>query len=426
MGLGRTGGPDSDGSVVAVNTPPLVLRRARLADGRRSDVQIANGRIVAIEPAGLACLEPGAVEVDLDDRLLLGAFAEPHAHLDKAYTADLVENPAGDLSGAVGAWRGYRAQQTVDVIAARARAAALAALAQGVTAIRTHVDVGPGVELKAVEALVAVREELRELLDLQIVVMSYPLTGDPDVSGPARARLRAALAMGADLVGGTPHGEPEPVEAIGIALDIAQAAGCGVDLHMDEHLRDSVDVRELARLKRAGFVHQATASHCSSLGMCPADLQQDVAEELAAADVGVVTCPATNLFLQSRDQVAAPPRGLTAVRALLDAGARVAGGGDNVQDPFNPLGNSDPLETAQLLVLAGHVSPTEACSAVSGSARALMGLAPADVVVGAIADLVAVRAGSVREAVAERSADRIVIRAGRIVSRTSLVHEAAW
>ena len=36
-----------------------------------------------------------------DGYLLLPAFAEPHAHLDKAFLAERVDNPTGDLLGAI-------------------------------------------------------------------------------------------------------------------------------------------------------------------------------------------------------------------------------------------------------------------------------------------------------------------------------------
>ena len=89
----------------------------------------------------------------------------------------------------------------------------------------------------------------------------------------------------------------------------------------------------------------------------------------------MVTLPQTNLFLQGRSHPVATPRGLTALRPLLDAGVTVAAGGDNLQDPFNLVGRGDPLEAASLLVAAGHLLPEEALAAVSGSARAAMGLA---------------------------------------------------
>ncbi len=83
-----------------------------------------------------------------------------------------------------------------------------------------------------------------------------------------------------------------------------------------------------------------------------------------------MTLPQTNLYLQARDVPVAPPRGLTAIRPLLDAGATVAAGADNLQDPFNLVGRADPMETAALMVMAGHLLPAEAYEAVSASSRA--------------------------------------------------------
>ena len=86
--------------------------------------------------------------------------------------------------------------------------------------------------------------------------------------------------------------------------------------------------------------------------------------------------PQTNLFLQGRDHPAATPRGLTAVAALQEAGVLVAAGADNVQDPFNLVGRSDPLETAALMVMAGHQLPDTAFDMVSNNAAAPSGFSP--------------------------------------------------
>jgi cytosine/creatinine deaminase len=155
-----------------------------------------------------------------------------------------------------------------------------------------------------------------------------------------------------------------------------------------------------------------------SLGFKPPEVQDDVAREVAAAGVGVVTLPQTNLYLQGREQRMATPRGLTAIAALRAAGALVAGGGDNFQDPFIPIGSGDPLQTAQLLVSAAHLDPDDAYELVSDAARAVMGLVPVRFEYGAPADLLAVRASSLREAVATTTEARIVIHAGRVVART--------
>ena len=75
----------------------------------------------------------------------------------------------------------------------------------------------------------------------------------------------------------------------------------------------------------------------------------------AKAGIAVVTLPAANLFLQGRDAGQLPPRGLTRVRELLDAGVPVAAASDNIQDPFIPIGSGDLLEIARWTLVAGHL-----------------------------------------------------------------------
>jgi cytosine deaminase len=401
-----------------------LLVDATLLGGGRADVRLDGGLIAAVEPAGGIDPVAGEDRIDLAGTLLLPAPAEPHAHLDKALTADRVPNPAGDLTGAIRAWYAHRPSLSVADITARARAAALGGLGRGTTAIRTHVDVGEGIELRAVEALIAVRDELAGLVDIQIVALvSHPLTG---LAGERnRSLLRDALDAGADLVGGAPHIDPDPRASLEICLTIAADFGCPVDLHTDETLDPGV--LGLADLASMGhdFPHALTASHCVSLGVQPAPVQAQVAAAVAAAGIAVVTLPQTNLYLQARGCATGPARGLTAVRALLDAGVTLAAGGDNVQDPFNPLGRGDPLEAAALLVAAGHTTPLEAWVAVSAAARQAMGLPAVSVSPGAPADLVAVEAGSIGEALALAPEARLVFKAGRLVARTTVARTIA-
>jgi cytosine deaminase len=112
----------------------------------------------------------------------------------------------------------------------------------------------------------------------------------------------------------------------------------------------------------------------------------------------------------------ATPRGLTAVAALERAGVTVAGGADNVRDPFNPVGRADPLETASLLVMAAHRQPARAWEMVSTGARSAMGLEPVRIEPGAPAELMAIPAASVGEAVAAAPGDRLVVHRGRVVA----------
>ena len=334
----------------------LTLRRVRLTDDTTTDVEVDEvaGTIVRVgqdlDPSG-----PGRA-IDLKGYLLLPAPAEPHAHLDKAFLAERIPNPSGDLAGAIVAMDANRASLTAADIADRAERAARMMVANGITAIRSHADTMTGHGLRSVEGLVAARERLAGLVDLQIVALvSWPVTGT--AGAEHRALLEAALEAGADVVGGCPHLDDDPDGANEVLLEIAADHGRMVDLHTDETLNPCVlGLRDLAaRVAKSGFPHRVAASHCVSLGVQPLGLQREVAAEVAAAGVGVVTLPQTNLYLQARDVPVAPPRGLTAIRPLLDAGATVAAGADNLQDPFNLVGRADPMETAALMVMAGHL-----------------------------------------------------------------------
>ena len=144
-------------------------------------------------------------------------------------------------------------------------------------------------------------------------------------------------------------------------------------------------------------------------------MQRRVAEKVAQAGISVVVLPQTNLYLQGRSHPVRTPRGLTAIGALRAAGANVCAGADNLQDPFNLVGKGDPFETAALMVMAGHYLPADAFEACSSMVRNALAVPAVSVAVGSPADLVAIRAASVREAIAFQHHDRITLHAGRVV-----------
>ena len=411
------------------------LRGAALADGRVVDVELNphSGTITAVEPARRevprdahpADPVPSGTphtEIDLEGYLLLPAPVEPHAHLDKALTADLVPNLRGDLVGAIEVWGPFVPSITVTDTIERARRAALELLCSGVTAVRTHVNVQLGLGLKSIEALLAVRDELAHLIDLQIVALiGLPVSG---IDGKEhRSMVIDALNMDpAIIMGGCPHLDPDPNGVTDFALETAGTLGRMLDLHTDETLDTTHnDLAYLAeRVAATGFDRLVAASHCVSLGMQPYDAQQKVASAVAEAGLSVITLPQTNLFLQGRNSAQSAPRGLTAIRPLLNAGANVAAGADNVRDPFNSMGRSDPLETAALLVMAGHLLPEEAYERVSSAGRKAMGLPNVSIEVGAPAELVAVLGSTLSDAIARADQQRMVWHRGTLVASTTV------
>jgi cytosine/creatinine deaminase len=415
--------------VIPLPRPIARLTHARLPDGRLVDVELEDGRVAAVRPAfepgapGTPPFPPGPAQVDtlaLDGFVLVPAPADPHAHLDKALSWDAIRPPMGDLELAITSWRAHAATMTEDDVAGRARTQALRMLAQGTTAVRTHVDVLLGPDpLRGVRALLRVREELRGLMDLELVALASHLTPVRDIE--------AALAAGVDTVGGAPHLAPDPLPEMYRLLGIARAHGVGIDLHTDENLTCPVTLDVFARAVR-GWGAPVTAGHCVRLGTVEPEDRDRVIADVLAAGLGVVANPITNLYLQGWATDVATPRGLTAVRALVDAGVRFAAGADNVRDPFNPLGRGDALETAMLLVVAGHLSVDEAYHAVSVGARDVMGLPTAGVEPGARADLLAVRGTDLVDVVANAPADRYVLHGGHLVAasetRTSVATPA--
>lgn len=357
---------------------------------------------------------PAAAQALADDGyLVLPAFAEPHAHLDKAFLAERVDNPSGDLMGAIEAMERSRDSISVADTIQRAERAARLLAANGCTAIRTHADLTLACGLNSVEALIEVRRRLRDLVDIQVAALcAWPSIGPEGAD--QRALLREAIAMGIDVVGGCSYLETDPAAANDNLLTIAAEAGLPLDLHTDETLDPNVlTLEDLAeRVVASGFPHAVTASHCVSLSMQPERRQSEVAAKVAEAGMSVIALPHTNLFLQGRDHQVAMPRAVTAVKALRRAGVNVAAGADNLQDPFNPVGRADPLETAALMIMVAHTLPGDALHMITAAPRRAMGLPDCT-------DHVAVRAATVREAIAFCPADRILVRSAAVASSTA-------
>ncbi|MGD2061886.1 MAG: amidohydrolase family protein, partial [Acidimicrobiia bacterium] len=359
--------------------------------------RFANGRFPDGSPAdlvtdrGVFIADPGEVaeEIDLDRRLVLPAFAEPHAHLDKALLAERFPNPTGDLLGAIEVMRiGWSTIDSDDIVD-RATRTVRRLVAAGTTLIRSHADTNVFAGLEPVESLLAVRDAVEPLCDLEVVAMAYPLTGPEGREG--RRILDQAIELGADVIGGAPHLEDDPKSAIDHLLNLAVETRLHVDLHVDEVLDPDYDtLRDLSRaVIRHGLEGTVNASHCVSHGLKPEEEQREIAAALSHAGITVVTLPRTNLYLQARSRQQAPPRGTVGVEAMVAEGVTVGGGADNCQDPFYIIGKCDPLETAGLLVSVCHQTPDRAFDMVTNDIRTITSRPLLDFRPGSPADFVA-------------------------------------
>jgi len=400
---------------VAADGSPLAVR----VDDRTGLVTGAGPTLDAV---------PGEAVVDCAGLVLLPAGAEPHVHLDKVGTIGAAPNPSGELMGAVRAWLAHAPSLTFEDVRRRATAAVDDYVRSGTTAVRTNVNLHAAISLDVLDALVQVKVDVAARCDLQVVALFMPpLSGPSELAVANRRLVDVAMERGADAIGSAPVTDADPVATIELLAGAAARWGRPIDLHIDETLDGSSRtlVTFAEAVARHGLGGRATAGHCVSLGMHEEAEQAATAELLASVGVAVVALPPTNLWLQGRSRPTATPRGVTAVRALLDAGVAVATGADNIEDPFCPLGRADLVDAARLLALTAHLSPAEAWAAASTTARATLGLEPAGLRVGERADLLAIEGADLGQALARASARRIVLRAGRVVAETT-VSATTW
>lgn len=393
----------------------LLLRSVTLTDGSQCDVGIDNGVISWI---GAPSNFVGDVtqELNLEGFLLTPSFVEPHAHLDKAFLADRVMNPAGDLMGAINGLEAVRSTITHQDIVDRAIRAAILMSQNGVTAIRTHADTTLSGGLSSVLALLEAKRACAHFIEIQVaMLLEWPVTGS--ASANHRALANDAISAGVDVVGGCPHLDPDPRGAVEYLLELAMAHNLPLDLHADENLRpDSVDLEHLADVVLGqNIVHRMNASHCVSLSIRQESDIQRISEKVAAANISVTALPQTNLFLQGRGVSSSSPRAITPVASLRAAGVIVAAGADNLQDPFNLMGRGDPLEIASLMVTAAHATPEEAHQMVSQASSLVVLGQSNQIQTGQAANLVALRATTLRESVAMGPPDRVVVYGGVVI-----------
>jgi cytosine deaminase len=392
----------------------LLLRGARLPDrDGLADITIAGGYIAAIGAAD----GPARTTLDLDGRLVTPGLVESHIHLDKALLTDRIASTAGTLDEAIRLTGEAKQSFTVDDIRARARAVLDLAVRAGTTAMRTHVEVDPLVGLTGIEAVLPLREEYAPALDLQVCAFAQEgIVQAPGTEG----LLRRALTMGADLIGGCPYNDRDGPEHIRIVFALAAAFGVDADFHVDfadepEHLH----VREIAaQTTRAGWQGRVTVGHLTELAAAAAFRQDEIIAEIAAARLGVICLPATDLYLMGRKDDSNVRRGLAPIRRLLRAGVPVALASNNIRNPFTPVGTADLAHMAFIAAVAAHMgTPADLralLAAITLHPAQMLRLPEYGLAAGCRADLVAWDCERPEDAVATLAPRSLVVKRGRV------------
>ena len=331
------------------------LQGARLASGDLVDI-VVEGELIHDTAAGSAAAVSD--RIDCAGKLVLPAFIDSHVHLDKALIRDDLREHDGTLAGAIGAIHERKRRYSVEDVRSRARAVIEESVRLGTTRLRSHVDVDTIGGLTPLEGVMAAAADCSDIAEVRTV--AFPQEGllrDPG----ALDLMEAALEMGADVVGGMPHWEPNEAaqrEHVRLCFELAQRFDRDVDMHVDE--TDDGNVRTLEMVAdealRLNFTGRVCAGHVGSLAAADHEYAERVIDKCLRAGISIAANPVTNLVLQGRGDRGLVRRGMTRVAELRAAGVNVLFGQDCVKDGFYPFGRGSMLEVALISAHAAHLT----------------------------------------------------------------------
>ncbi|KML43219.1 cytosine deaminase [Cytobacillus firmus] len=401
----------------------MIIKNAKLR-GREGlwNIAIQDGKIHSLTQGE----SNGSQEIlDAAGSLVSAPFIEPHIHLDTTLTAGEPEwNQSGTLFEGIQRWAQRKETLTHEDVKIRAKTALKWQIAQGIQHVRTHVDVTDP-SLTALKALLEVKEEMADYVDLQLV--AFPQEGIN--SYPSAAELmEEALKMGADVVGGIPHFEftrEYGVASMKTAFDLAEKYDRLVDIHCDEIDDEQSRFVEVvaAEAYERGLGSRVTASHTTAMGSYNDAYTYKLFRLLKLSNINFVANPLVNIHLQGRFDTYPKRRGITRVKELLEAGLNVSFGHDDIFDPWYPLGTGNML---QVLHMGIHVSQLMGYEQIvnsfdlitDNSAKTLNIEEKYGIEEGKPANLIILDAENEYEAIRRQVAVKYSVRNGKIIAET--------
>lgn len=400
----------------------LIIRRAKLRDlDYLVDIGIRDGRFKKLAKN---IKGTGKKEIDAQGNLVSPPFVESHIHLDSALTVGIPRfNESGTLLEGIEIWGERKKDLSKEDIKKNAKETIKWLITNGVLRIRSHADSSEP-NLMTLEALLEIKEELKDYVDLQIV--AFPQDGIFTMELGDKL-MEEAVRMGADVIGGIPQVEftrEDGIKSIEYIFKLAKKYNKLIDIHTDETGDDQSRFTEvIAKYTISnGMEGLVTASHATAMHNYHNDYASKLISMLKRADVNIVTNPTSNALLQNRLDGYPRKRGHTRVDELIEKGVNVSIGNDNIMDPFGPLGKGSMLQTAYVLLHTAHLSGNKQIVSLfdmisTNGAKTLKddsyGIKP-----GNYGDLIILDARDEKEAIRLNSECLYVIRRGKILVET--------
>nr|MDT0662991.1 amidohydrolase family protein [Micromonospora sp. DSM 115978] len=398
----------------------LTIRRARVpgTDGLR-ELHVEGGRVRRDSPDS-STAQDAEPSLDAGGNLLLPGFVDAHVHLDKAYLLADAERehgtPQATLAGAIDAVERLGRRPLTEV-RDRATRAVRTMIAYGTVAARTHVEISASTNPGIVAVHLELQREHHHTCQLQLSAFPQLGLADPEI----RARMRAALDEGVEVVGGCPYVDTNPAAHLDFVFGLAELYGRPVDLHLDfsdDPAQSQIDL-VVERTRAHAMQGKVLLGHVTTLVTMDQYSRRNRLDALADAGIGIAVAPATDLYLGGQGEPGF--RSLAPVFEAISAGVAVAVVSNNIANPFAPFGNASLLQAAALAGVthraSGPAQRRDLLGAISTVPATLMGLPSHGPAVGQVADLAVVAAEEPDAAVTQTAPVLATVRAGTVVAR---------
>jgi cytosine deaminase len=387
------------------------------------NIGIQGGKIAVVSEGEIP---RGERAIDAEGAMVSPPFIDAHFHLENAYL-EQTPNLSGTLQEAIEIYAEIKPKLDAADILRRTLRVAREAIANGTLWMRSHVDIDHIGKLRLLESVLAARQAVKGFFDVQVI--AFPQLGlarNPE----AVEYMWAAMEMGADLVGGMPHGERDMDDAakqIEIAFEIAKKYDADIDMHVDETDDPYWHSLELLAEKtiEEGYQGRVSAGHCCAMGSWDEALAARVIEKVKKAEMTIIGNIPINLYLEGRHDPHPFRRGIPRLRDLVEAGVNVALGQDDVRNMFYPFGKLDMLEVANFAAHAAQLSTPAQIEATFdmpryNAARALR-LQEYGIREGLPANLILIDAATPVDAIRRQPERLYVIRQGEILVESKRV-----
>ncbi|ATC37652.1 amidohydrolase family protein [Elizabethkingia anophelis] len=297
-------------------------------------VEIANGKIKAVTPNN-----PSAKAIDAKGLLMLPAFKDMHIHLDKTFYGgpwQAVRKRQGGVKGMIA----LEQQILPEMLKTSTHhAEKLIELLQscGTSYARSHVNIEPTSKLESLKNLQKALDNKKATFGAELV--AFPQHGVYYTD--SAPWMKEAAQTDIDYIGGVdPYNVDGQIEkTMDFTVQLALDHNKGIDIHLHETGESGLKtveylinkVNENPVLKGKTFL-----SHCFVLAKLDKPKQEEIAEKLANAKIGIMsTIPFGGLIMP--------------IPTLYKYGVNIGTGNDSIIDHWNTWGSGSVLQKANIM-----------------------------------------------------------------------------